>query len=198
MTAGSRRGRRQHSRPAPEQGGSRNPADAARLPRIVATAGRQAGVCMVVQAGWAGLGSALQDDDGVIVIGEAPHDWLFPRWAPSFITRAPAPPRPGCGPGSQLAASRRGHGRDQRRREPRLVPQPGTANSEASRRRRQHACRHQGTGPAGHVTFTARRGRPAPRSGFSICCPGNRQRTPPCGAAYPVRLTSGRATAAVS
>jgi len=34
---------------------------------------------MVVQAGWANLGAALQDDDDVLVIGEAPHDWLFPE-----------------------------------------------------------------------------------------------------------------------
>jgi len=59
--------------------GSRNPADAARLTAIVAAARRQAGVRMVIQAGWASLGAALQDDDDVIVIGEAPHDWLFPQ-----------------------------------------------------------------------------------------------------------------------
>jgi sterol 3beta-glucosyltransferase len=35
---------------------------------------------MVIQAGWANLGAALQEDD-VIVIGEAPHDWLFPQMA---------------------------------------------------------------------------------------------------------------------
>jgi sterol 3beta-glucosyltransferase len=61
--------------------GSRNPADAARLTGIVAAARRQAGVRMVIQAGWASLGAALQDDDDVIVIGEAPHDWLFPKMA---------------------------------------------------------------------------------------------------------------------
>jgi sterol 3beta-glucosyltransferase len=59
--------------------GSRNPADAARLTGIVAAARRQAGVRMVIQAGWASLGAALQDDGDVIVIGEAPHDWLFPK-----------------------------------------------------------------------------------------------------------------------
>ncbi|MGH3402700.1 MAG: glycosyltransferase [Streptosporangiaceae bacterium] len=61
--------------------GSRNPADAARLTAVVADARRQAGVRMVVQAGWADLGAALQDDDDVLVIGEAPHDWLFPKMA---------------------------------------------------------------------------------------------------------------------
>jgi sterol 3beta-glucosyltransferase len=61
--------------------GSRNPADAVRLTAIVAAARRQAGVRMVVQAGWAGLGAELRDDDDVVVIGEAPHDWLFPKMA---------------------------------------------------------------------------------------------------------------------
>jgi len=61
--------------------GSRNPADAARITAVVADARRRAGVRMVIQAGWAGLGGALQDDDDVLVIGEAPHDWLFPKMA---------------------------------------------------------------------------------------------------------------------
>jgi len=61
--------------------GSRNPAGAARLTATVAAARRQAGVRMVVQAGWAGLGAELRDDDDVIVIGEAPHDWLFRKMA---------------------------------------------------------------------------------------------------------------------
>jgi sterol 3beta-glucosyltransferase len=61
--------------------GSRNPADADRLSGIVAAARRAAGVRMVIQAGWASLGAGQQDDDDVIVIGEAPHDWLFPRMA---------------------------------------------------------------------------------------------------------------------
>src|SRR6204780_5017768 len=59
--------------------GSRNPADATRLTGIVAEARRQAGVRMVIQAGWASLGAALQEDEEVIVIGEVPHDWLFPQ-----------------------------------------------------------------------------------------------------------------------
>jgi sterol 3beta-glucosyltransferase len=36
---------------------------------------------MVIQAGWASLGAGLHDDDDMIVIGEAPHDWLFPKMA---------------------------------------------------------------------------------------------------------------------
>ena len=59
--------------------GSRNPADAARLTEIVAAARRQAGVRMVIQAGWASLGAGLQDDADIIVIDDAPHDWLFPK-----------------------------------------------------------------------------------------------------------------------
>jgi UDP:flavonoid glycosyltransferase YjiC (YdhE family) len=61
--------------------GSRNPADADRLSGIVAAARRAAGVRMVIQSGWANLGAARQDDDDVIVLGEAPHDWLFPKMA---------------------------------------------------------------------------------------------------------------------
>lgn len=36
---------------------------------------------MVIQAGWAGLGATRQADDEVIVIGDVPHDWLFPQMA---------------------------------------------------------------------------------------------------------------------
>jgi sterol 3beta-glucosyltransferase len=75
---------------------------AARLSTIVATTMRQLGVRAVVQAGWAGLnvddtatsrnpdapgGSApsgaavLTESANVLTIGEAPHDWLFPRMA---------------------------------------------------------------------------------------------------------------------
>jgi sterol 3beta-glucosyltransferase len=62
--------------------GSRNPADADRLSAVVAAARRAAGVRMVIQSGWANLGAAgEQDEDDVIVIGEAPHDWLFPQMA---------------------------------------------------------------------------------------------------------------------
>ena len=61
--------------------GSRNPADADRLSGIVAAARRAAGARMVIQAGWANLGAAQRGDADVIVIGEAPHDWLFPQMA---------------------------------------------------------------------------------------------------------------------
>jgi len=59
--------------------GSMNPTHGARLTGIVAEARRRAGVRMVIQSGWASLGSGLQDDEDVIVIGETPHDWLFPQ-----------------------------------------------------------------------------------------------------------------------
>jgi UDP:flavonoid glycosyltransferase YjiC (YdhE family) len=36
---------------------------------------------MVIQAGWANLGSALAAAADVLVIGEAPHDWLFSKMA---------------------------------------------------------------------------------------------------------------------
>jgi sterol 3beta-glucosyltransferase len=61
--------------------GSRSPADSARLTEIVTEARRRAKVRMVIQAGWASLGTGLTDSDDVIVIGETPHDWLFPKMA---------------------------------------------------------------------------------------------------------------------
>lgn len=40
-------------------------------------AAQQAGVRAIVQSGW----TSLHVDDGITTIGEAPHDWLFPRVA---------------------------------------------------------------------------------------------------------------------
>jgi sterol 3beta-glucosyltransferase len=51
---------------------------AERLADIIADGLRQAGMRGVVQSGWAGLDVS---DDDVLTIGEAPHDWLFPRTA---------------------------------------------------------------------------------------------------------------------
>ncbi|MFB9902740.1 glycosyltransferase [Allokutzneria oryzae] len=59
--------------------GSMVPGDSERLGQLVATALRQAGVRGVVQAGWLGLDVA--SDDNLITIGDAPHEWLFPRMA---------------------------------------------------------------------------------------------------------------------
>jgi len=49
-----------------------------RLPDVVAAAVARAGVRAVVQSGWAGLEAA---GDDVLLVGELPHDWLFPRMA---------------------------------------------------------------------------------------------------------------------
>jgi UDP:flavonoid glycosyltransferase YjiC (YdhE family) len=52
--------------------------DGERLGDIVSRAVRGAGARAVVQAGWAELDAA---GDDVLVVGEVPHDWLFPRMA---------------------------------------------------------------------------------------------------------------------
>jgi sterol 3beta-glucosyltransferase len=61
--------------------GSMTPAGADRVSGLVAAAGRQAEVRMVIQAGQATLAKADPASDDAIVIGEVPHDWLFPRMA---------------------------------------------------------------------------------------------------------------------
>lgn len=61
--------------------GSMTPAGADRLRDLAAAAGRQAGARMVIQAGHAGLAQAGQPPGDLIVIGEVPHDWLFPQMA---------------------------------------------------------------------------------------------------------------------
>jgi sterol 3beta-glucosyltransferase len=57
--------------------GSMTP-DHERLHDIVAAAVRRAGVRAVVQSGWAELGP-LGDD--IVVVGDLPHEWLFPHVA---------------------------------------------------------------------------------------------------------------------
>jgi UDP:flavonoid glycosyltransferase YjiC (YdhE family) len=57
--------------------GSMTPAHE-RLGEVVATAVRRAGVRAVVQSGWAEL-RATGDD--ILLVGDLPHDWLFPRTA---------------------------------------------------------------------------------------------------------------------
>jgi sterol 3beta-glucosyltransferase len=49
-----------------------------RLNDVVAVAVQRAGVRAVVQSGWAGLGPA---GDDLLLVGDLPHDWLFPRTA---------------------------------------------------------------------------------------------------------------------
>lgn len=58
--------------------GSMAPAQGGRLAPLIQRAIRRAGVRAVVQAGWAGLDVT---GDDILTIGEAPHDWLFPRMA---------------------------------------------------------------------------------------------------------------------
>ncbi|MGH3624121.1 MAG: glycosyltransferase [Sciscionella sp.] len=58
--------------------GSLATGDSDRLSHIVRSALREVGARGVIQAGWADLDVS---DDNVITIGEAPHDWLFPRMA---------------------------------------------------------------------------------------------------------------------
>jgi sterol 3beta-glucosyltransferase len=61
--------------------GSMRSADPARLSENVAAAGKQAGVRLVIQTGQAGLAQASQSPDDWILIGDVPHDWLFPQMA---------------------------------------------------------------------------------------------------------------------
>ncbi|HTT54862.1 MAG TPA: glycosyltransferase [Streptosporangiaceae bacterium] len=60
--------------------GSMTPADANREAAVAAAAARQARVRLVLQAGGAGLDLAGPAGDSVVV-GDVPHDWLFPRMA---------------------------------------------------------------------------------------------------------------------
>ena len=61
--------------------GSMDSADPARLSEIVETAGQQAGVRLVIQAGRAGLTLGRHAHSDSILISEVPHDWLFPQLA---------------------------------------------------------------------------------------------------------------------
>jgi sterol 3beta-glucosyltransferase len=57
--------------------GSMTP-DHERLQDVVAVAVKRAGVRAVVQSGWADLGPVGND---ILVVGDLPHDWLFPQTA---------------------------------------------------------------------------------------------------------------------
>ena len=59
--------------------GSMTPASAQRAGQVAAEAGRRAGVRLVIQAGAAGLEGSSSED--TMMIGDVPHDWLFPRMA---------------------------------------------------------------------------------------------------------------------
>jgi UDP:flavonoid glycosyltransferase YjiC (YdhE family) len=54
------------------------PARAEHLSDLIRLAAAQAGVRVIVQAGWTSLNAA---GDTVMTIGDTPHDWLFPRVA---------------------------------------------------------------------------------------------------------------------
>jgi sterol 3beta-glucosyltransferase len=58
--------------------GSMPVSDPAEMGKTISEALRLAGLRGVLQAGWAGLS---HDDEHLITIGDAPHDWLFPRMA---------------------------------------------------------------------------------------------------------------------
>lgn len=58
--------------------GSMAPSEGDRLTEVVAAAVNRAGVRAVVQAGWAGLAPYADD---ILLVGDLPHDWLFPRTA---------------------------------------------------------------------------------------------------------------------
>lgn len=58
--------------------GSMLPNEGEELSRVVLDAARQAGVRLVVQAGWSGLSG---HGDDVLTVGDVPHEWLFPQMA---------------------------------------------------------------------------------------------------------------------
>jgi sterol 3beta-glucosyltransferase len=61
--------------------GSLTPDDTSDLIELAAAAGRQAQVRLVIQIGQADPSSAGRSPADSIVIGDVPHDWLFPRMA---------------------------------------------------------------------------------------------------------------------
>lgn len=58
--------------------GSMAVTDPGRLARTVVAAARRARVRLVLGRGWAGMEA---DGDDVLVVGDVPHEWLFPRTA---------------------------------------------------------------------------------------------------------------------
>jgi sterol 3beta-glucosyltransferase len=61
--------------------GSMTPGDAGRISELIARAARLAGTRVVIQAGRAGLSGPGDLPGESIVIGDVPHDWLFPQMA---------------------------------------------------------------------------------------------------------------------
>jgi sterol 3beta-glucosyltransferase len=72
-----------HSGPSPVffGFGSLTPEDTSDLTELATAAGRQARVRLVIQAGQAGPPPASLSPGDSIVIGDVPHDWLFPKMA---------------------------------------------------------------------------------------------------------------------
>lgn len=54
--------------------------DPAAMTAMLVDAVRQAGVRAILSRGWAGLGEGV-DDPAILVVGDLPHDWLFPHLA---------------------------------------------------------------------------------------------------------------------
>jgi hypothetical protein len=69
------------------------------LAEIVLEAVRLSGCRAVVGSGWAGLGGDLGCCDNILIVGNVPHDWLFPRVALAVHH---------CGAGTTAAAVRAG------------------------------------------------------------------------------------------
>ncbi|MFZ0044511.1 MAG: hypothetical protein WAL16_01650, partial [Streptosporangiaceae bacterium] len=84
--------------------GSMDSADPARLSEIVGTAGQQAGVRLVIQAGRAGLTLGRHARGDSILISECLTTGCSRSWQPSFTMLARAPRRRGCAPGSPPSA----------------------------------------------------------------------------------------------
>jgi sterol 3beta-glucosyltransferase len=61
--------------------GSLTPEDTGEITELAAAAGREARVRLVIQAGQAGPRPACPSPGDLIVIGDMPHDWLFPKMA---------------------------------------------------------------------------------------------------------------------
>jgi UDP:flavonoid glycosyltransferase YjiC (YdhE family) len=55
--------------------------DPAALSALVRDAARRAGMRAVLLSGWGGLDAAAPSSDDLLVLDQAPHDWLFPRCA---------------------------------------------------------------------------------------------------------------------
>jgi sterol 3beta-glucosyltransferase len=61
--------------------GSMAPAGASRLSEVIAEAARQAEIRVVIQAGRAGLARPDGPSGQALLIGDTPHEWLFPHLA---------------------------------------------------------------------------------------------------------------------